>query len=77
MLAQEILLDPNSIVLLIVRVLFYIGVGLYLLFAGVVVRQISLMRNTLVTPFSGTLKAIGYLHLLLALFAFVIFIVLL
>lgn len=54
--------DLNSIFLEGVRWLFYIAFGLYLLFTLVALRQIELMRKTVVTPFSGVVMVIGILH---------------
>ncbi|OGY21589.1 MAG: hypothetical protein A2113_00360 [Candidatus Woykebacteria bacterium GWA1_44_8] len=37
--------------------------ALYVAFAFVVTRQIKIMRNTLITPFSPVLTTLGYVHL--------------
>ncbi len=59
---------------LLFKLLFVIAAGLYLAFAFVVTRQISVMKNTLITTFSPTITTIGYAHLILALVVFVSFI---
>lgn len=68
-------LDLQLLILLLVKVLFIIGAFLYLIFSFVVVRQIYLMRSTLVTPFSNVIIWLGFGHLILAfsvLFSFII-----
>lgn len=46
------------------KILFVIGGALYIVFAFVVVRQITLMRQTLITSFSTIIQIIGYVHLI-------------
>jgi len=46
--------------------MFFLGFFLYLIFAFIAVRQIDIMRKTVVTPFAGVIQIIGMLHLLLA-----------
>jgi len=68
-------LDLQLLLLLLVKVLFIIGAFLYLIFSFVVVRQIYLMRSTLVTPFSNVILLLGFVHLIFAfsvLFSFII-----
>jgi len=48
-----------------------------LIFAIVVIRQITVMKNTLLTTFSPVLQIAGYLHLALAAFVLLLFIVIL
>lgn len=58
------------------KILFVLGGALYIVFAFVVVRQISLMRQTLITSFSTIIQLIGYVHLIfsiLVLFYFLLF----
>jgi hypothetical protein len=70
--------SPDSINTLLldgVRLLFYAGFFLYIVFAFIALRQIEVMRRTVVTPFSTAVLLLGILHLLFAigalLFAFV------
>jgi hypothetical protein len=58
--------DLNVVLLNGVRVLFYIGFFFYVIFAFIALRQIEIMRKTVVTPFSPVVFIIGLLHLLLA-----------
>ncbi|MBU0979010.1 MAG: DUF5657 family protein [Patescibacteria group bacterium] len=52
---------------LIVLAIFYVA------FSGVVIRQIQIMRQTLVTSFSPVLKILGFAHFGFALFVLLIF----
>ena len=49
----------------------------YLAFSGVMIRQIQLMRQTLMTSFSPYLKILGFAHFGLALFVLFAFILIL
>lgn len=66
----------NMLLLSGVRLLFYIGFFLYVVFAFIALRQIEVMRKTVITPFSAIVFFLGFAHLLLAivalLFAFVV-----
>jgi len=71
--------NPDSISLLLlngVRILFYIGFVFYIVFSFIALRQIEIMRKTVVTPFSGVVLLIGIAHLIVAigalLFAFIV-----
>lgn len=50
---------------------------LYVLFSVVVIRQIAIMRQTLITTFSPTIRLFGYLHLLFAVMVLLLFIIIL
>lgn len=58
------------------KIIFVLLAGLYLAFAFVVIRQISVMKKTLLTPFSPVIVMIGYFHFLLALMVFFLFLIL-
>lgn len=64
------LLSGESIWLL-VKVLFLVGLSVYLIFAGVVVRQVYLMTETLEVGFEMPVRALVWLHLAVALGVFV------
>lgn len=51
----------------ILRIIFILLTGLYVVFAVVVTRQIDIMKKTLITPFSSVVTIIGYVHLAVAL----------
>lgn len=50
---------------------------IYVVFSIVVIRQITIMRQTLITTFSPVITIFGYLHLVLALFVLLLFILIL
>lgn len=54
---------------------FIIGAGFYVIFAFVVLRQISVMKKTLITPFSPKIATLGYFHMAFAVGMFLIFLV--
>jgi hypothetical protein len=56
----------NDLLLNGVRVLFYIGFFFYIVFAFIALRQIEIMRKTVITPFSPVVLLLGFLHLLVA-----------
>lgn len=53
--------------------LFVLSALLYIFFAGIVVRQIGLMKETLETPFSSVVSIVGYVHLACAVLVFFIY----
>lgn len=61
----------------IFRILFIVSALLYVVFAAVVIRQISIMRDTLQTPFSASLRLVGWAHLVIAVLVFVSFLIIL
>jgi hypothetical protein len=56
---------------LIVKLFALIGFSLYVAFAFIATRQIHIMRKTVITPLSGFVALLGYLHFLLAIGALV------
>jgi hypothetical protein len=48
-----------------VKLLFIIGGVLYFLFAFIVIRQIAVMRKTLITALEPEISALGWIHLAL------------
>lgn len=50
----------------IIRIIFYIGFFFYVIFAFIALRQIEVMRKTVITPFSPVVLALGFVHLLVA-----------
>lgn len=49
-----------------VKVLFILSMGIYSIFAFVIIRQVDLMTKTLQLGLESTLKVFAYLHFLLA-----------
>ncbi len=58
------------------KIIFVLLAGLYLAFAFVVIRQITVMRKTLITPFSPIIAIVGYIHFAIALLVFFFFLML-
>lgn len=61
----------------VMKVMFVIAAILYVLFSFVVVRQIELMRKTVVTSLSAFLQLIGYIHLVFSILVVIIFLLVL
>lgn len=57
----------NTPLLSFFRLLFIAGSVLYLLFAIVIIRQIHVMRHTLITSVSPVIKTLGFIHFIVAL----------
>jgi membrane-anchored glycerophosphoryl diester phosphodiesterase (GDPDase) len=76
---NDLILDlTNSVLFLgLLKFIFIFAAILYVIFSFVVVRQISLMRQTVVTSLSPFLRLIGYLHLLLSIAVVAIFFIIL
>ena len=66
---NEIISNPDFInhsMELVFKWLFVIGAVLYMLFTLVVIRQISLMKKTLITEVSPFISTMGLAHFLMA-----------
>jgi len=57
-----------------VKLLFVVGGGLYFGFAFIVIRQINVMKKTLITPLELEVTLLGWLHLALTTGLFLYFI---
>ncbi len=71
------LAQATPIFLFIAKGVILLFLGIYIIFAVVVLRQIGLMTTTLKVGLEGTLKVFGYLHLILAIGLFLIALLLL
>ncbi len=60
----------DSSLWVVVKVLFLFAFTIYVVFAGVVVRQVYLMTTTLRVGFEMPIRAIAWAHLFLAIGAF-------
>lgn len=69
--------DLDILTLAIVKIFLLSASFLYLIFAILVTRQISLMKQTLETPLSGLMTLFGFLHLIIALVVLLLFVILL
>jgi hypothetical protein len=56
---------------LVIKIAGLILLGMYLIFALIVVRQIKLMTSTLALGFEAPIIMLGYLHLAFAILVFV------
>ena len=64
--------QATPIFLLIAKAVVLLFLGLYIVFAFVVVRQINLMTTTLRVGLESALQVFGFLHLILAVGLFLI-----
>lgn len=69
-LDESLLTELTGPVWVGVKILIMAGLGLYSLFAGIIVRQVTLMTDTLEVGFETPLRLIAVLHLLFALGTF-------
>ena len=60
----------NISIWLIIKVAALILLGIYLVFALVIVRQIKLMTSTLTLGYEGLITLFGYAHLVFAILVF-------
>jgi hypothetical protein len=56
----------------IIKILFLFGIGVYVVFSAVVVRQVALMTDTLAVGFETPVRVLAILHFLLAIGAFIL-----
>lgn len=70
-------LDLNSAALAVFKIFFIFASLFYIVFAIVVVRQISVMKKTLITSFSPTITLLGYIHLVFVIFVSLFYFVIL
>jgi hypothetical protein len=66
-------MSPEAIpafVWLIVKILALVGLGLYVIFAGIIVRQEQLMANVLEENFEPVLRLLTIIHLVAAIAVF-------
>ena len=71
----ELTIDQNFISTLL-KVFFVIGASFYLIYSGVVVKQIIKKKKTLITGFSSLITLFGLINLIIAtvmLLAFILF----
>jgi len=63
---------PNLSIWFFVKILFVVGLFLYLAFAVIVIRQVGLMGKTLDGEFNLPLKFIAWVHLIISLGVFLL-----
>jgi hypothetical protein len=67
----------DSIFWIFIKVLFVIGFTLYLFFAAVVIRQVKIMGEVIEGLFVWPLKVLSWVHLLVAIFLFLLSLIML
>lgn len=67
-------LNFDTALLGFVKLLFIVGGALYFVFAFIVIRQIAVMKKTLITPLGNHVSILGWLHLALTICLFLYFI---
>jgi len=60
--------DLTSYFVILERIFAVVGMGLYLIFAVVIVKQVSMMTKNVYDKFNGIVIAVSYVHLALAIF---------
>ena len=58
-------IDIQTLVFFLFKILLLFAGFLYLIFSGLILRQIQLMSNTLKTPFTPVLWIFGVIHFIL------------
>ncbi len=69
--------DVTGVALLVAKTLVVVGMALYVVFAGVIVRQEQLMANVLEESFEPVLRLLVRIHLVAAIGMFLLALVLL
>jgi len=64
--------DLSGYLVLLEKIFAFLGTGLYLVFAIVIVKQVSMMTKNVNDKFNGVVIAFSYIHLALAIFLMVI-----
>ncbi|MBU1326605.1 hypothetical protein KKB64_00260 [Patescibacteria group bacterium] len=70
-------MTPSAIVLLVLKICSLMGLGLYCIFAAIIVRQEQLMAHVLEEAFEPVLKLLTIIHLIASLGTFFLAIILL
>lgn len=69
--------DVSSAVFLTLKIIFLVGIGVYIVFAGVMVRQEQLMADVLEESFEPVLKILVTVHFIASLVIFLLGLILL
>lgn len=64
--------DVSSIVFILLKFLILFGLGLYMIFATVILRQEQLMAQVLDESFEPVLRVASFLHLIVAIGVFLL-----
>ena len=63
--------DFGGYLFLLEKIFVFLGTGVYLIFAVIVVKQVSMMSKNVYDKFNGVLIVFSYIHLALAIFLMV------
>ena len=63
--------DFGGYLILLEKVFAFLGTGIYLVFAIVIVKQVSMMTKNVYDKFNGVIIFFSYVHLALAIFLMV------
>lgn len=69
LISQE---TADATLLILLKVGFIFGFGMLFLFSLLVIRQISLMNSTLISPLENKIKLVGYAFFVSTLVAFIL-----
>ena len=67
----------DSVIWVFIKILFVIGFALYLAFAVIVIRQVKIMGEVIEGLFTWPLRVLSWIHLLVAIFIFLLSLILL
>lgn len=70
-------IDQVALLSGVFKVLFLLSVVFYMVFAVIVIRQVQIMKNTLITPVSPLIMLLSIIHLALTVVIFLLFMVML
>lgn len=63
---------PSNLIWMIIKSITGFGLFVYIIFAFIVIKQVRLMTDTLELGFEKGVKVLSYIHFIVAVFAFVI-----
>jgi len=65
--------DPQALLLQIFKVGFIAGGFLYIIFAFIIIKQIKVMKNTLITSFSPAIQLLGIAHFIYSIIIVIVY----
>ena len=68
---MESAIFPGLSIWLVAKIFALVALGIYIVFALVVVRQVNLMVKTLEVGFEGIIKLVAWAHLFFAIIVFI------
>jgi len=70
-------LAPELTIWLLVKLLFLVGLGIYIFFAAIIIRQVGLMNRTLKGTLDVGVRLLAWMHFLAVIFIFILALVIL